>query len=98
MKIRSLLKKIQIKLQNVLLPIRKAPLWIGPSGEKYNQSTQRHQGPRIDHPRDKYNRNTHFFGHQKNPTDWPTPMEAELLKTLRKFLQTGPNRWGPARG
>ena len=71
---------------------------MDPSGEKYYESTQRHQGPRIDHPRDKYNRNTHFFGHQQNPTDWPTPMEAELLRTLRKFLQAGPNRWGPASG
>ena len=61
---------------------------------RYNEDNHRN----LHHPRDKYNRNTHFFGHQKNPTDWPTPMEAELLQTLRKFLQTGPNRWGSARG
>ena len=71
---------------------------MGPSNEKYNQGTQRHQGPRINYPRDKYNQNTHFLGHQQNPTDWPTPMEAELLRTLRKFLQAGSNGWGPARG
>ena len=61
---------------------------------RYNEDNHRN----LHHPRDKYNRNTHFFGHQKNPTDWPTPREAELLQTLRKFLQTGPNKWGPARG
>ena len=61
---------------------------------RYNEDNHRN----LHHPRGKYNRNTHFFGHQKNPTDWPTPMEAELLKTLRKFLQSGPNGWGPARG
>ena len=71
---------------------------MGPSNEKYNQGTQRHQGPRINYPRDKYNQNTNFLRNQWNPKDWPTPMEVELARTLRKFFQMGSNGWGPARG
>ena len=71
------------------------------NSHRYNEDNNQYR----HHPRDTYNQNTHFFGHQRNqighqrnPMDWPTPMEAELLKALRKVLQSGPNRWGPARG
>merc|ERR1711913_33121 len=65
---------------------------MGPPNEKYNQGTQGHQGPIINYPKDKYGHDTHFLGHQQNQTDWPTPMEAKLLRTLRL------NGWGPVRG
>ena len=37
-------------------------------------------------------RDSEFF-HQ----DWPTPMEAEILRKLRDFIQMESNNWGPAR-
>lgn len=72
------------------------PRWVLQT--RNSTKTHRHQGPRINYPRDKYNQNTQFLGHQQSPTDWSTPMEAELLRTLRMFLQAGSNGWGPARG
>ena len=60
---------------------------------RYNENN--HWNPH--HPTDRYNQNTNFYVQQKNPTDGSTPMEAELFKALRKFLQSMPNEWGSAR-
>ena len=66
---------------------------MGPSNEKYNQNTLRHQGPWNNYPKDNFNQNTLFLGQQQNPTDLPTLREAELLRILRNFfLQAGPAR------
>ena len=70
---------------------------ISLSNEKYNQNTKNHQNPQINYSKEKYNQNINFLGYQQNPTDWPTPMEEKLLRTLREFFQVGSNGWDPAR-
>ena len=49
----------------------------GPDIYKNHNINNKH----VNHSGEKCNQGVNFLGHQLNPTDWPTIMEAKLLKT-----------------
>ena len=67
--------------------------------EKHNRYTRMRQYPQRSYPNGghKHSQNAHFLEDQRDPRNWPTPMEMDQAIKLIRFFQGGSSNRGPVR-